>query len=104
MDLPVYHRVTSSFPNEELQVRTGGYLWGKAPRQVAGNGPACLKAYVGPLPDGTLGYSCVCELAPTRQRNFVGKRGAVWDDGTPGVEEVPGHPDFVRIAVRVLDA
>lgn len=31
----------------------------------------------------------------------MGLQGAVWIDGSPGVTEVPGQPDFVKIGVSV---
>lgn len=51
----VFHRLTSAYPQEEAQVRASGQLWGRAARLVAGNGPACVKAFVGRLPEGAKG-------------------------------------------------
>lgn len=99
----VFHRLTSAYPNEEAQVRASGQLWGKAPRMVAGNGPPCVKAFVGRLPEGAKGYTFETEVEPTRRRNFVGDAGAVWEFGNPGVFDVGGMDGFVGIAVKVLD-
>lgn len=100
----VFHRLRSTDPDEEQKVRTSGQLWGRAPRMVAGNGPACVKAFAGPLPEGDIGYTFATDTAPTRYRNFVGRRGAVWEFGTPGVVEITGGADCVAITVRILDA
>jgi hypothetical protein len=84
-------------------VEATGYLWGKSPRITAGNGPACVKAFVGPLPPDEDGYTFETDVAPTRHRKFFGIVGAVWEDGDVGVEEVPENRAFVRIPVRVID-
>jgi len=89
--------------NEEADVRSSGALWGKAMRVIAGNGPPCVKAFVGSLPPGRAGYTFTTNVEPTRSRMFIGGEGAVWFEGAEGVEPVDGHPDFVKIKVTVID-
>ena len=84
-------------------VLKSGHLWGKSPRITAGGGPECVKAFLGPLPSGLIGYTFMTEVAPTRHRNFGGIEGAVWEEGTAGVMPVPNRPDFVQIPVRIIN-
>lgn len=72
-------------------------------RHVAGNGDACVKAYLGPLPEGETGYNFVTSVHPTRYRNFWGEAGAVWELGTDGVFEVVSDLNYVGITVEVID-
>jgi hypothetical protein len=51
----IYHRILVRGPAELALVRESGVLWGKVARIVAGNGPACVHAYVGPLRTGESG-------------------------------------------------
>ena len=96
----VYHRIA---PIAEIDaVVASGEVWGKAPRQVMGNGDASVKAYIGPLPTGQQGYEFETNVPPSRSDRFLfGRAMAEWTDGDPGVCLVPGHADYVKIAVRV---
>lgn len=84
-------------------VLASGHLWGKSPRMSAGGGPECVKAFLGPLPAGETGYTFRMSILPTRPRNFSGIAGAVWEEGTDGVTDVPNKPGFVQIPVRIVD-
>ena len=67
-----------------------------------GNAEAAVKAYLGPLPEGQSGYSFVTDIPPSRERNFLAGRGAIWCEGDEGVLDLPGQKDTVFIPVRVL--
>ena len=95
-----YHRRAGL--KERDMVSSSGELWGKAPRLSAGNGPPCVKAFLGPLPAGTSGYTFETSVNPTRTRNFMGLRGAVWVEGAKGVSDVAGQSGHVSIPVKVI--
>jgi hypothetical protein len=97
----IYHRKASI--DEMQKVRATKFLWGKAPRQVAGNGPPCVKAFLGRLPSGEAGYNFRAKAQPSHYPNFFGEKGAISDDRSPGVETVPEDKTYVRIAVEVLN-
>ena len=80
-----------------------GVLWGRPPRSAWGNGPACVKAYLGPLPEGETGYTFTSGIAPTRISSHMGKEMAVWAENSPGVSDVVGQNDTVSIAVKIRD-
>ncbi len=75
----IYHRMDSD--DVIGLVETSGEVWGKQKRIVAGGGAPCVKAFVGPLPDGQFGYSFTTEVSPTRHRYFFGIPGVEWMDG-----------------------
>ncbi len=84
-------------------VRKTGELWGKSPRQIAGNGPACVKAFVGALPTGETGYTFKTEVQASATRHFFGVEGRVWSEDDPGVFEVKGQRGLVGIKVEIID-
>ena len=96
----IFHRRADE--RERRLVADSGRLWGKAPRQIAGNGPACVKAYLGPLPVGEAGYSFRTGVPPSHYRSFFGVKGAIWDEGATGVLDVPGLRGHVKIPVEVI--
>lgn len=96
-----YHRRADSV--ERDLVSKTGVLWGRSPRMCAGNGPPCVKAYVGPLPEGVSGYTFETSVQPTHQRRFFGLSGAIWEDGQTGVQEHPTDNGCVMIEVKIVD-
>lgn len=97
----IFHRLADL--NEMTKVRRSGELWGKARAVAFGNGPASVKAYVGPLPNGARGYAFETETPPTRFGMHLGMRKAEWVEGSPGVLSVAGQNDYVKIEVEMLD-
>lgn len=67
-----------------------------------GNAEPAVKAYIGPLPAGEIGYSFETDVAPTRYRQFFGKPGAIWSEGGLGVQDVSTEKGTVFIPVKVL--
>lgn len=98
--MKVFHRLAP--PHEADLVERSGELWGKAKRLTAGNYLPSVKAFLGELPDGQRGYSFMTDVEPTHYRTSFGRRSAEWQEGAPGVENVPSHDDYVRIKVRVM--
>lgn len=70
---------------------------------VAGNGPASVKAYLGPLPTGDTGYTFITGVTPTRFSSFFGRAAAVWEEETKDVNPVVGQNGTVCIVVEVVD-
>ena len=71
---------------------------------VAGGGPECVKAFLGPLPPGKTGYTFTTDAIPTQFRHFGGILAAVWLDAKcADVSDVPGMPGYVRIPVRIVN-
>lgn len=99
----IYHRRGSANSDEQSKVAASGKLWGKSPRIVAGNGPPCVKAYIGPLPEHETGYSFKTSISPSATRRFWGELGVVWTEGAHGVNPVNGHNEYVCIAVEIID-
>ena len=99
----LYHRRKPATSSEQDDVRTSGVLWGKSPRMVAGNGPACVKAFVGPLPDSETGYTFRTSVKPSAYRDFFGDAGAVWNEDDEGVADVQGAPGYVCIPVEIVN-
>jgi hypothetical protein len=101
VNVPLYHRLTQNNV-EEANVRASGQLWGKSARELFGNADAAVRAYIGPLPQGTQGYTFTTEAKPTRDRAFFGKPGVEWIDGSADVHAVPGRTGFVFIWVKAM--
>lgn len=99
----IYHRILVRGPGECELVRLSGVLWGKVARMVAGNGPPCVRAYVGPLRKGDFGYNFTTTVPPSRIRPHLGRSMAIWEEASPGVQDVVGQKDTVCISVVVLD-
>lgn len=99
----LFHRRTSHRPQEKDQVSRSGLLWGRSPRAAVGNGPPCVKAYLGSLPPGETGYSFTTPIVPDRIRSHMGKDMAVWTENSPGVLDVVGEHATVCIQVEIRD-
>ena len=97
----LFHRCTGHRPLERDQVARSGVLWGRPPRSGWGNGPPCVKAYLGPLPPGETGYTFTTAIVPDRIRSHLGKDKAVWIEESPGVLDVAGQHATVCIAVEI---
>lgn len=101
----LYHRLTFSRENPEeiRKVRDSSQLWGRARRNSWGNGPPCVKAYLGALPSGRNGYTFRACSAPTRTGKHMGNDAAFWNEDDANVEPVPGHSGCVFIWVEIVD-
>lgn len=97
----IYHRLANK--GEADLVRQSSEVWGKAPRTIAGNGPPCVKAFLGPLPKHENGYSFRTSIAPSGYGMNFGRKFAKWEDGASGVETVPGRCDYVKIDVEFVE-
>ncbi len=67
-----------------------------------GNGLAKVKAYVGRLPKGALGYEFITDAPPTSRSKHMGKPVAYWNEDQKGVFDVTGKPGFVGIEVEIV--
>lgn len=101
--ISIYHRRISAGHNDDEieQVKRTGELWGKAMRSCQGNGPACVKAFIGPLPDDVEGYTFSTEVEPSARRHFFGIPGCLWNEDDEGVFDVQGSESIVGIKVEV---
>ncbi len=99
----LYHRILIRGPDELEAVKATGMLWGRVARIVAGNGPPCVRAYVGPLRTGDIGYNFTTEVPPSKVRSHFGRNMAVWEEGSLGVQYVVGLVDTVFIDVVVIN-
>lgn len=99
-----YHRrICAGHNDDELErVKSTGELWGKAMRACQGNGGACVKALVGPLPDGVKGFTFITSVNPSASRYFFGAPGCLWNEDDEGVFDVPGEGSIVGIKVEVI--
>jgi uncharacterized protein RhaS with RHS repeats len=94
----IFHRRTAAYPNEIDQVLQSGEVWGRRRSNIFGGGlDPQVKAYEGPLPQGTPGYEFSTGVP---QDPGTAPGNATWTGPRPGVNEI--DDETVAIKVEIL--
>ena len=92
-----FHRRTRSDPSENEKVVSSGEVWGRPRGNIyAGLFPA-VKAWVGPLPEGFVGFEFYTDIEPDAGRSPDWPQ---WSEGRPGVRVIE-RGELVAIPVIV---
>ena len=92
-----FHRRTQHDPSENGKVSSSGLVWGRRPRNVyAGLRPA-VKAWLGTLPRGIVGFEFYTDVEPDPGRV---PEWPCWSDGRAGVISLEKN-ELVAISVIV---
>jgi hypothetical protein len=92
-----FHRRTHRDPSENDKVAASGEIWGRRRGNIyAGLFPA-VKAWVGPLPDGYIGFEFYTDVEPDSNQP---PNSPQWSEGRAGVRVIE-KGELVAISVIV---